>query len=151
MPGPVPKRTEVRRRRNKSEVPTIKAPSMSEVRVPEADPRWHPIALEWFGSLNTSGMRQFFEDSDWAYARYVAEAMHRGLDSDRFSAVLFAAVSSAMDDLGVTEGSRRRLRIELQRGAPEESPGKAAVRRLRGQLRVLPPPNAKPRGRTKLA
>ncbi|MEW2575362.1 hypothetical protein [Streptomyces syringium] len=122
--GPVPKRSSERRRRNKDDdgpalVHAASAPG--SVSWPEPDPGWHPVAADWFTSLAASGQSQFYEPSDVAVARYVAEAMSRNLHNSRFSAQLFAAVSSAMTDLLTTEGARRRVRIELERGGAEEA------------------------------
>jgi hypothetical protein len=64
-------------------------------------------------SLAESGQSQFYEPSDWAVARYVAEVMSRNLADGNMSAVMFAAVMSAMTELLTTEGARRRARLEL--------------------------------------
>jgi hypothetical protein len=118
MAGPVPKRTDTRRRTNKPEgVQVVKAPSGAVIVWPAADPTWHAIATSWYEAVQQSGQAQFYEQSDVATAFYVAEAIHRNLDNSRFSAQLFASVMSAMTDLLVTEGARRRARIELERGA----------------------------------
>ncbi|MFI6496901.1 hypothetical protein [Nonomuraea typhae] len=87
-----------------------------QVVCPPADESWHEIARDWYESLSKSGQSVFYEPSDWASARYVAEAMSRGLEASRFSAQLFAAVSSAMTELLTTEGARRRARLEIERG-----------------------------------
>lgn len=120
--GPVPKRSSERRRRNKPEgVQVTTAPvAVETVECPPADDAWHPIARDWYESLVRSGQAVFYEPSDWATARYVAEAMSRGLQASRFSAQLFAAVSSAMTELLTTEGARRRARLEIQRDAPSD-------------------------------
>lgn len=117
MRGPVPKRSDQRRRRNKPEVEITTAPGAAVVEVPPADPDWHPIAVRWYASLAQSGQSRFYEPSDWAVALYVAEGMSRSLLASRLSANLFAAVVSASSNLLVTEGDRRRLRIELERAA----------------------------------
>jgi hypothetical protein len=118
--GPVPKRSELRQRRNKDEVETKSAPATPVIESPPADPEWHSIAVEWFESLGKSGQAFFYEESDWATARYIAEAMSRNLKQGRFSAQLFAAVMSGMTELLTTEGARRRARVELQKG--DEAP-----------------------------
>ncbi|MFD9813994.1 hypothetical protein [Streptomyces sp. NPDC059080] len=127
MSGPVPKRSDQRRRRNKSDGPElVKAPGGAAPEVPPADEEWHPIAASWYASLSESGQTQFYEASDWATAYYVAEAMSRNLISGRFSAQLFQAVMSAMTDLLTTEGARRRARVELERGDGDVDPREAA-------------------------
>lgn len=137
MPGPVPKRSDQRRRRNKPEpgAEIVKAAAGDEPLWLEPSETWHPIAREWYCSLAASGQSQFYEASDIATAFYVAEAMSRNLQATRekdketgewvtvgrFSAQLFASVMSAMTDLLTTEGARRRARVELERGpAPAE-------------------------------
>lgn len=124
MPGPVPKRSSERRRRNRSnDVETVKASGV--VAPVEPDELWHPIAADWFRSLAESGQAQYYEPSDWQAARYIAEAMSRNLASGKFSAQLFAAVMSGMTDLLTTEGARRRARFEVQRNGeskPESVP-----------------------------
>lgn len=131
--GPVPKRSSERRRRNKpegAEVTSVPAPEVDPVNCPPADESWHQIARDWYDSLAKSGQAVFYEPSDWATARYVAEAMSRGLQASRFSAQLFAAVSSAMTELLTTEGARRRARLEIERGKPGEDEKPAGVTAL---------------------
>lgn len=123
--GPVPKRSAERRRKNKpegGEITTVEVEE-TEVECPPVRPEWHPIARDWYESLAVSGQAVFYQPSDWATAVYVAEAMSRGLESSRFSAQLFAAVSSAMTELLTTEGARRRARMEIeQSGGEKEQP-----------------------------
>jgi len=118
--GPVPKRSEERRRRNADDGPALvqgKAGAPAELPpLPEPDPMWHPIATEWYLSLRDSGQAAFYEPSDWAMARYAAELMSRGLRSDRPpNGQYVAALNSVMASLLTTEGDRRRARIELER------------------------------------
>ncbi|WP_190019875.1 phage terminase small subunit [Streptomyces hiroshimensis] len=136
--GPVPKRSTERRRRNKDGAELVRATAgPGLVEWPEPDPEWHTIARDWYLSLPDSGQAQFYEPSDVATARYVAEAMSRNLAAgQRFSAQLFAAVSSAMTELLTTEGARRRVRIELERApAAQETPaGVTAIADYRAAL-----------------
>ncbi|MDT0267988.1 hypothetical protein RM844_17040 [Streptomyces sp. DSM 44915] len=116
MPGPVPKRSDQRRRRNASDGPeVVKAPGGAAPDIPPADESWHPIAARWYASLRESGQSQFYEASDWAMAVYIAEAMSRNLAAGRFSAQLLQTVLSGMTDLLTSEGARRRARVELER------------------------------------
>ncbi|WP_424888085.1 hypothetical protein [Streptomyces sp. XH2] len=136
--GPVPKRSAERRRRNKDGTESVRASSApGAVEWPEPEAGWHAIARDWYVSLGASGQSQFYEPSDVATARYVAEAMSRNLAAGaRFSAQLFAAVSSAMTELLTTEGARRRVRVELERApAEEETPaGVTAIADYRAAL-----------------
>lgn len=124
--GPVPKRSTERRRRNKDSKVETAPPIVpdGEVKVPPVDPKWHPIARGWYESLSESGQAQFYEPSDWWLAQYVADALSRNLKQrQKFSAVLFASVMSGMSDLLTSEASRRRVRLEIERGGIPEVPG----------------------------
>lgn len=125
---PVPKRSDQRRRRNLDGRPD-KVEASGAVEVPEPSDDWHPVAAAWFLSLAQSGQSQFFEPSDWQHARYVCEALTRNLTGGKFSAQLFASVESAMNNLGSTEGARRRLRIEVDRAlaGPPVDPAVASI------------------------
>ena len=127
--GPVPKRIEERLGHMSSadKEAVERVPLTGAVVAPPVDDAWHPIALRWYESLADSGQAQFYEPSDWATAAYLAEAMSRNLHAgQRFSAQLFAAVMSGMSNLLVTEGDRRRVRLELER-LPDEAVPKLAL------------------------
>ncbi len=118
--GPIPERSEARRRRNKEEGPgLVQAPSGPPPDLPElpdADPLWHPIAADWYFSLRESGQAAFYQPSDWAVARYAADLMSKVLMSERGpNGQLVAALNSVMSSLLTTEGDRRRARMELER------------------------------------
>lgn len=130
--GPVPKRSEERRRRNKPEGPELAKVSADDggaaFEAPEPLNHWHPLAREWYESLSESGQHVFYQPSDWQTARYLAEAMSRNLDNERFSAQLFASVMAGMTELLTTEGARRRARVELERRkAGDAEPAPAGV------------------------
>jgi hypothetical protein len=144
--GPVPKRESQRRRQNEPETPVDKAEGAAEVEVPTANPKWHPIAKRWFGSLARSGQSAFYEPSDWATAELIAESMSRdlkpqvvgvsekvetdpetGISLTKAEPVMatiplkgasLAAYLKAFSVLLVAEGDRRRARLELQRPSP---------------------------------
>ena len=122
--GPVPVRTDQRRRTNAPEgVQVTKAPAAPVVVAPPADPLWHTVASRWFESLKTSGQSAFYEDSDWATAYLLAESMSRSLSTgDPVTGAELAAWLKGMTPLMVTEGDRRRARLELERPSVEEVP-----------------------------
>src|SRR5690606_5848610 len=106
MPGPVPKRTDQRRRRNKENGDVTRARSTAPVgEVPEADPDWHPVAIEWFTSLGESGQSQFYEPSDWAQARYIAHEMSRSLEVPRLFGQALAVSTGSITEIHTTVGS----------------------------------------------
>lgn len=114
--GPVPKRSEERIRRNKPDVEITRIEAMGEVVVPDLgfyDP--HPIVQDLWDSLPDSGQAKYYEPSDWEFARFVLHFADGLLKSERPSAQLFQGVSSALSDLLVSEGARRRVRMEVER------------------------------------
>lgn len=98
---------------------TTTAKVAGAVEIPQPSDSWHPIAVAWYESLAESGQSQFYEPSDWASAVLVAEVMTVNLSAGRFSSELFKGVWSAMGELLSTEGSRRRVRLEVERAVDE--------------------------------
>lgn len=119
-PGPIPNRSDQRRRRNKPEGGITSAPGALAVAAPEPDANWHPMASDWFASLATSGQAAFYQPSDWQTARVWAEVLSRQLQADKMSAVMVTAWASSASELLTTEGARRRGRLELERSQPSD-------------------------------
>lgn len=114
MPGPTPKRSAERRRRNITPGSTTVIRE-GNVHVPKLSAHTHAIAKGWYASLKTSGQSDFFEPSDWAAAILVAEMITRLLEEEETTASLFAGIWSAMGDLLTTESARRKMRMEVER------------------------------------
>lgn len=135
--GPIAKRSDERLgHETKAELAAVtKAPAARSVPVPAANPEWNAVALKWYRSLKRSGQARFYEPSDWAVAYLTAESLSRdleeqfvgfrGIGRDETEAVYakiplkgasLSAYAKIMGSLGATEGDRRRMNIELQRG-----------------------------------
>lgn len=141
--GPVPKRESQRRRRNKSpEGKATKAAGSPPAGPPPPIKSWHPTAKKWYLSLAESGQSTFYEPSDWATAFLIAENMSRDLRPrvvgvSKEGAVVKASVPingaalsaylKAMGALCVTEGDRRRARLELEKPPTADEGGDASV------------------------
>ena len=137
--GPVPKRSDQRRRANKPEVEVAKGQSAppESITAPDPDPAWHPSALRWYVSLGKSGQRAWYQPSDWAEAHVWTGLLSQQLESSRPSAMLLAAWSAASARLLTTEGDRRRVRIELERAQardPDKEAGVASMKAWRDKL-----------------
>lgn len=116
MPGPVPKRSDQRRRRNKPDGPEIaKISGASKVKIPAEDKTWHISAKRWYRALKRSGQNVFYEPSDWAYAQLCCDLMTAEMTRDKPRAVMVSQILTMMDNLLTSEGARRRARIELIR------------------------------------
>lgn len=135
--GPVPKRSDQRRRTNQpDDGPITSAIGSAVVATPEPDESWHQMARDWFASLAESGQSAFYEPSDWQTARIWAEVLSRQLQSSRISAQMIAAWSAGATELLTTEGARRRGRLELERHTEDddEAASVTALERYREQL-----------------
>ena len=122
MPGPIPKRQEERIRRNKPETPVVVLHASGSVKIPELgleDP--HPITLELWDSMTQSAQGRYYEPSDWAYARFTLHFVDDLVKSNRVNGQVLATVHTMMSDLLVTEGSRRKVRIEVERNEVKEN------------------------------
>lgn len=134
--GPVPKRSEQRIRRNCIDVDTVTVTESDAVWQPELGFDAHHLVVDWYQALAESAQSKYFEPSDWQAARLVAHEMDRYLRSARPSSQMFAALMSAMSDLLVTEGARRRARIEIERGQAQEKASVSAIEDYKKQLGV---------------
>lgn len=114
--GPVPKRTEQRRRRNKDK-PVDIAAAGAVTEAPALREGLHPLAAAWYKSLQQSGQSRFYEPSDWMTAQVLAEGIDSFAREPRAS--LLSTILSGSANLLVTEGDRRRLRLELVRAEAE--------------------------------
>ena len=149
--GPAPKRADERMgHRSAGDKPSntnpiTTAPAATKVRVPRADSSWHKVARMWFSSLAKSGQSRFYEPSDWATAYLIAESISRDLSqqvigfTEKEGAIFgtiplkgasLSAYLKAMSSLLVTEGDRRRSRVELERGAAVDADEEASVTML---------------------
>ena len=131
--GPPPKRSDQRRRVNAPDAEVTKAAGAPVVPVPPPDPEWHPVAARWFESLAESGQAVFYEPSDWGTAYVIAESISREMKpqvvgttedgepvwaSKPPTGAAISAWLQGMTALMVTEGDRRRARLELHRPQP---------------------------------
>lgn len=113
--GPQPKRDAERRRRNKPETPTETVQVVGDVEVPAADPRWHDLAKRAYQALQDSGQARYLEPSDWAVVCIALELLSKELRSAKPSPTMINQIMSTFSSLGMTEGDRRRMRIEIER------------------------------------
>lgn len=137
MPGPAPKRSDQRRRRNRAEPVDTVALSHS-VPVPElALTDVHPLARDLYESLKDSGQSMYYEPSDWQRARIMVEMLSFLLrDESKRSSMMYGAIQQDLRDLMVCESDRRRLKIEVERGAADTSEQDARVSQMAAYRRV---------------
>jgi hypothetical protein len=114
--GPVPKRSEERVRRNKPETPVDKIEVIGPVEVPELNfPDPHPLTVDLYASLSQSAQSRFYEASDYQMARAILHFFDIEVKKGKASAQMVQTVFSQLTDLLLTEGARRRVRLEVER------------------------------------
>jgi hypothetical protein len=115
MPGPVPKRSDERIRRNE-DVPIDKVTAIGVVEVPPLDIKDpHPLITEFYDSLAESAQSKYYEPSDWVYAKFTLHFANKLVKAAKPSAQMLMAINSMLTELLVSEGARRRLRLEIER------------------------------------
>lgn len=125
MPGPVPEREQNLARPRSRKGGDQQAVTKGELRgvtVPHADPDWHPIARKLWDSLKTSGQADFYQNSDWAFAYSICDDLSYYKGAGKRSGQMLQTIYTAMERLLVTEGDRRRVRIELHEPEGDETP-----------------------------
>jgi len=123
--GPIPKRSEERIRRNAADVEIDKVTAIGPVAIPPLGiPDAHPFVTEIYESMKKSAQKKYYEPTDWAYAKTTLHFLNKLLWSPKPSAQMLAAVNTMLTSLLLTEGDRRRVRIEVERKANQ---GDAAV------------------------
>ena len=123
--GPIPKRDEERIRRNTPDVPTETITVIGSFEIPELgidDP--HPFVTDFYESLKDSGQARYYEPSDWQYARLALLLLDEALKipgRQGISPMKVQNVIGMLSDLLVTEGDRRRVRMEVERDTGAEA------------------------------
>lgn len=118
--GPIPARSDQRVRRNQDEGPIEKVSIIGPVVVPELDiVRPHPLVVDLYEALKTSGQAKFYEPSDWQYARLAMHFVNKLVRNSKPSAMMLSSVNTMLTPLLMTEGERRRVRMEVERNQTE--------------------------------
>lgn len=131
-----------RARKGGDQQPTKKG-MLLPVRIPEADPEWHPIARMFYESLLESGQSDFYQQSDWAFAYSLADDITAYKNQTwrdgtvKRSPEMLKAILGGMSLLLVTEGDRRRVRLELMEEVEQDDTEDQAVNDYKARLRLV--------------
>lgn len=118
MPGPVPKRDAERVRRNKPVIETDVIEITGGVEIPELDiVNPHPMIVDFYDSLAESAQSRYYEPSDWQLARFTMHFANDLIWQSKPSAMMLQTINGMLADLLVSEGQRRRVRMEIERQA----------------------------------
>jgi len=121
--GPIPMREDERQRRNAPDMPVEHVQVQGEVEVPDLDlpDGLHPLVVDLYKSMGISGQAAYFEPTDWQMARVTSYFLNKLLNSSKPSAQMLDVVNKMLSNLMVTEGERRRLRLEIERSKPQDT------------------------------
>jgi hypothetical protein len=78
------------------------------------------MGRRWYEALRRSAQVQFYEPSDWAQAELIVQAIDDYLKDPKASHL--AAIERLSSSLMVSEGDRRRMRLEVERTELVEDP-----------------------------
>jgi hypothetical protein len=117
MPGPIPKPSALRQRRNRVTTAAVlnEAPEVETPPLPKRRRRWHPMTVQWWQDVWQSPMAPEFLPAD-VHGLYLLAELR-----DRFwrepSAALAAEIRQQEQRFGLSPIDRRRLQWEVPRGA----------------------------------
>jgi hypothetical protein len=116
MPGPVPNHSDDlardRSRKGGDQMPLTKG-TRRETEWPEPDPEWHHLAIDVYNGCRNSGQADFYQQSDIALLASLCDDLSYAKNRVQRSGQLLQTIYTNMSNLLVSEGDRRRVRIEL--------------------------------------
>ncbi|ALA48115.1 minor tail protein [Mycobacterium phage Phlei] len=132
--GPIGKRDEERVRRNKPDTPTETVVVHGAVQIPELGDisyfgETHPLVIDLYESIKKSAAVRFYEPTDWQYARLTLFTLNQELINAQHhgkpvGAMKLTAINQMLSSLLLTEGDRRRVRLEVERQTGDSPTGK---------------------------
>lgn len=143
MPGPIPKRDSERTRRNKTNeagLATKRGLARGVSEWPEPSAGWVGPVVRMYESYKTSGMSEFFEDTDVNMVWIACEGLQAWYDGGCKSANQFQFVTNLLGSLGASEAERRRMRIELdleREEMTEEESTVASITNIQSRMKAV--------------
>lgn len=132
--GPIGKRDEERVRRNVPENPTETIQMIGVVKIPDLGDvshlgETHPLIEEMYESIRQSAAVKYYEPTDWQFARLTLYTLNQELIAAQHNgkpvgAMKLTAINQMLSALLLTEGDRRRARLEIERAPVDNAGGK---------------------------
>ncbi|ASR86458.1 hypothetical protein SEA_CHANGELING_5 [Mycobacterium phage Changeling] len=132
--GPIGKRDEERVRRNKDENPTETIQVIGTFAPPDLGDvshlgETHPLIIEMYDSIKQSAAVKYYEPTDWQFARLTLYTLNQELIAAQHNgkpvgAMKLTAINQMLSSLLLTEGDRRRVRLEIERNPGDPTAGK---------------------------
>lgn len=73
------------------------------------------MIVDFWDSICESAQTRYYEPSDYQFARFTLHFADQLVKKNQPSAQMLMAVNAALSDLLVSEGQRRRVRMEIER------------------------------------
>lgn len=131
--GPIGKRDEERTRRNKPDTPTETISMIGTVEIPDLGDmsyfgETHPLIEDMYESIKQSAAVKYYEPTDWQYARLTLYTLNQELIAAQnhgkpVGAMKLTAINQMLSALLLTEGDRRRVRLEIERNTGNSPTG----------------------------
>ncbi|MDO3076113.1 hypothetical protein P5W04_21060 [Mycobacteroides abscessus subsp. abscessus] len=94
----------------------------------------HPFVVEFYESIRQSAQSNYYEPSDWQFARLTMYALNEELNAvyqsgdnkgkkKPLGVMKLQVINQMMSTLLLTEGDRRRVRMEIERNAAPTAEG----------------------------
>ncbi|QTF81430.1 terminase small subunit [Mycobacterium phage TarsusIV] len=132
--GPIGKRDEERVRRNAPDQATETVSMIGTVKIPDLgdmsyDGETHPLISDMYDAIKASAAVKYYEPTDWQFARLTLYTLNQELIAARqmgkpIGAMKLTAINQMLSSLLLTEGDRRRVRLEIERNPGDPTSGK---------------------------
>lgn len=100
----------------------------------DVDEDWDDVVKRLYESTINSGIARYYEQSDWAMLYVLCDEYNEIRETRRkfgkTPAVHLTTVLSSFKSLGLTEGDRRSIRIELEAQTDADAEGDATVSQI---------------------
>lgn len=105
---------------------TVEIPELGDV---SYDGETHPLITEMYESIKKSAAVKYYEPTDWQFARLALYTLNQELIASRqygkpVGAMKLTAINQMLSALLLTEGDRRRARLEIERAPADSGTGK---------------------------
>lgn len=123
------------RERKGGEVIPVTRGVMQPVSWPHPPKEWHPIAKRLYDAAKKSGQADFYQQTDVALLFSIMDDLSTFKNSEKRSSMMAQVIYASLGPLLLSEGERRRARIELHQ--PEVQTEAASVTAITAYQRAL--------------
>lgn len=101
---------------------------MGSFKRPEPDPEWHPACrMIWDACVESKIYQELYQPTDWAVLHFTLGDASKYKEAGRANGQMAATIYSQFSTMLLTEGDRRRAKIEIARDAVVVDEDQAAI------------------------